>query len=298
MIPARPLGCTGLQVSALGFGGAPIGFAENAGPRRGEFLDLLREAVDLGVTMFDTAPDYRDSEALIGEALRGRRERVVVATKAGRVQRRVGDGWRLEEDWVPAALTAGVEQSLRRLGGDAIDLVQLHSPPREIIERGDALAALHCLRDRGLIRHVGISADGDDAFRALELGGVEVLQTSYSLLQQRPGRDLLACAEAQDVGVIAKQPLANAVMLLADRPPHPDWSWKWDLARRMLWPVEAPAARLDHALRWILADPRVATAIVGASSLANLRRNAASAAAPLDPRAFAAGQAAFDAAAA
>lgn len=295
LINRRPLGRTDLEVSALGFGGAPVGFAEGADHRGAEFATLVREAVELGVTTFDTAPDYRDSERLIGEALAPMRDRVVVATKVGRTQHRSAEGWTVVEDWSPAALTASAERSLRRLGGQALDILQLHSPPRAVIEAGEALGALHRLRERGLVRAVGISADGDDAVRALELGGFDVLQTSYSLLQQQPGRALLdRCAELE-VGVIAKQPLANAVVLLSERPAHPDSSWKWDLARRMAWPVHDPDARLGFSLRWVLSDPRVATAIVGTSRLHNLRRNAVIASAPmLEVEAFAKGQAAFD----
>lgn len=293
MIPHRPLGQTGLTVSALGFGGAPIGFAEHADERRDEFLALVREAADLGITFFDTAPDYRDSERLLGEALAGRDD-VVVATKVGRVQRREGGTWRIEEDWSAAAIERSVEESLGRLRRSALDVVQLHSPPKWVIERGEALRALQRCQGRGLVKHVGISADGEDAARALELGGFETLQTSYSLMQQQPGRELLARAEAAGVGMILKQPVANGVMLLAERPPHPDWSWKWDLAQRMRWPEDAEHDRLDWALRWVLAEPRAATAIVGTASLENLRRNAAAAARPLGPEAFQAGATAFD----
>lgn len=292
MIPQRPLGRTGLTVSALGFGGATIGFADRADERRAAFVRLARAAADLGVTLFDTAPDYRDSETILGEALAGR-DGVVLATKAGRVQRREGDAWRVSEDWSPEAIETSVEESRRRLRVEAIDLVQLHSPPHWVIETGDALAALERCRARGQVRHIGISADGDDAVRALELGGFETLQTSYSLLQQQPGRDLMVLAAERSVGVIAKQPLANAVMTLAERPPHPDWSWKWELAQRMAWPE---GDRLEHALRWVLAEEGMASAIVGTASLENLRRNAAVAAGePLSPEGHAAGQSAFDA---
>lgn len=294
MIERRLLGRTGLRVSALGFGGATIGFADRAEGRREEFVALVREAADLGVSLFDTAPDYRDSESIIGEALGGRTN-VLVATKVGRTQRRVGDGWRTEEDWSPTAIEASVEESRRRLGVEALGLVQLHSPPRWAIERGEALRALQRCQGRGQVLHVGISVDGDDAFRALELGGFETLQTSYSLLQQQPGRALIALAAEQGVGVIAKQPLANAVMTLTDRPPHPDWSWKWELAQRMRWPAEAGDDRPAFALRWVLTDPGVATSIVGTAGLANLRRNVVVAEeAPLPPALHLDSQQAFD----
>src|SRR6478672_10569613 len=101
MIPQRPLGRTGLLVSVLGYGGAPIGFTDE---RAAGFVGLLQRACDLGIRFFDTAPDYRRSEDLIGQALAGRRDRVVLATKCGRVQEWTGGAWQANEDWSEAGV--------------------------------------------------------------------------------------------------------------------------------------------------------------------------------------------------
>src|SRR5207253_2303866 len=134
---------------------------------------------------FDTAPVYRESEALIGRALAGvHRGRVVLATKVGRTQRRFGHVWQAEEeDWSERAIRHSVEESLRRLRVDRIDLVQLHSPPMAIVEAGEARRALERVRDNGQAAHIGISADGAVAARALESGGFETLQLRVSILQ-------------------------------------------------------------------------------------------------------------------
>lgn len=263
----------------LGLGGAPIGFsADNA---ETAVDGLIRRAVDLGVTFFDTAPDYRRSEELLGRALRGRRSEVVLATKVGRLQTLSARGWDVREDWTEAGVRATIERSLRRLQTDYLDLVQLHSPPREVLDDGAALGELLRAQRDGTVRHIGISADGDVARRALALGVFATLQASYSVLQQEPGSDVLPTAAAAGVGIVAKQPLANAIPAMPRRPHHPDWSWKWVVAQRLDWaPADSGAARLDLALRWVLARPIVSTAIVGTTRLEHLERNVAVALAP------------------
>lgn len=279
MLPQRPLGTTGLAVSVLGFGGASIGFADPA--REAGFVPLIRQALELGVTFFDTAPDYRCSEALLGEALRGRRAEAVLATKCGRIQRRNGRHWDVEEAWSEAGVVATIERSLRQLETDYLDLVQLHSPPAWVLEDGGAVRGLQRAKAKGTVRHIGLSADGDLARRALALGVFETLQTSYSILQQEPGADLIPAAVAQGVGVIAKQPIANGIPALHERPTHPDWAWKWDVARRMDWAAADEAGgRLALALRWLLANGDVGTAIVGTTRPENLAANVAAALAP------------------
>ena len=282
MIPRRPLGNTGLQVSILGYGGAPIGFTP--GRSGAEFVVLLRRALELGINFFDTAPDYRESEELLGEALRGRRTDAILATKCGRLQARRGRTWEIHEDWSATGVLRTLDASLRRLQTDYLDLVQLHSPPGWVLEHGDALHALTRAREAGKVRHVGISADGDDAWRALEKGAFATLQISYSILQQEPGMALLPAAVRHGMGLIAKQPIANGIPNQRERPTHPDWAWKWDLAQRLNWQGDGPGAdRISLALRWVLANPLVSTAIVGTTSIAHLEANVVAATQPLDP---------------
>ncbi len=286
MIPSRPLGKTGLQVSLLGFGGASIGFAPAM--HTAPFVSLVERAVDLGITLFDTAPNYRHSEELLGRALRRHRHDIVVVTKCGRLQQWNGHSWDVQEDWSAEGVVATVDGSLRRLQTDYLDVVQLHTPPRWVFDDGAALDGLVRAREAGKIRHLGVSADGDDARRALELGVFATLQTSYSVLQQGPGDDLLPAAADQNVGLIIKQPVANGIPLLRQRPSHPDWSWKWDIAQEMDWQgVGAGGNRLQFALRWVLANPLVSSAIVGTTRLEHLLANVAAAELPvLDAASF------------
>ena len=278
------LGATDLLVSRLGFGGATIGFCE----RRSEadLKRVVRAAVEAGVTFFDTAPDYRDSERILGEVLadvRGEGHRaVVVATKVGRYQVKDDDGvWRVFEDWSAAGVYASLERSLAALRTDTLDLVQLHSPPLAVLQAGEALQGLRLARSDGLVRHLGVSADGEVARLALESGDFETLQLSYSVLEQDTST-LLDEARRRGVGVIAKQPVANGVADSAESPEHPDWAAKWAHSQRMdLSPLGEPGARTAGALRWLLADARVDTAIVGTSRVTHLLENVATARSPL-----------------
>ena len=281
-IPRRPFGKTGLVVSALGFGGAPIGFA--VPDRQSGFVQLVRRALEGGITFFDTAPDYRRSEELLGEALADRRSEVVLATKCGRLQTPNGGGWDVHEDWSRAGVLRTIEASLRRLRTDYLDLVQLHSPPLSVLEEGAAIQGLVQAREAGLVRHLGISADGDVARRAIELSVFETLQVSYSILEQEPGRDVLPAAAGLGIGIIVKQPLANGIPTKRERPEHADWVPKWEAARRMDWTAaDETGGRLALALRWLLADPAVGTAIVGTTRPEHIDANvAASSAPPLD----------------
>ncbi|MDQ2809024.1 MAG: aldo/keto reductase [Chloroflexota bacterium] len=273
------------MISALGFGGAPIGFADSR--RAVDFVPVLEHALDLGITFFDTAADYRRSEELLGQALRGRRDRVILATKCGRSQTLHGAEWAVREDWSAAGVIATVQTSLRQLGTDYLDLVQLHSPPAWVLDDGAALRGLQRLQAGGLVRHIGISADDAVAAQAVALGVFATLQISYSLLQQEAGAALLPAAAAQGMGLIIKQPIANAIPLLAERPAHPDWAGKWDVAQRLDWAVLAPDGdRLGLALRWVLANPLVSTAIIGTSHAAHLDANRRAALAPPLPPAI------------
>jgi aryl-alcohol dehydrogenase-like predicted oxidoreductase len=276
----RTLGGTGLRVSVLGFGGACIGFAPM--PDAPAFVRLLRRARALGINLFDTAPDYRDSEPLLGRAFRGRRADLVLA-KAGRVQRRVAGGWVAYELWAQAGVLRTIEESLRRLRTDYLDLVQLHSPPLRVLEDGQALAALERAQAQGKVRHIGISADGPEARHAIALGRFATLQISYSMLHQEPGDELLDLAVARRLGLIIKQPVANGLADRTERPPQPEWALQWEVAQRMdLSLLGAPGRRTEGALRWLVADPRIATAIVGTTQLAHLEGNVAVARQPMD----------------
>ena len=244
----RAFGKTDLVVSEFGLGCARIGgiFQSDAGG----FVRLLSAAHDAGINFFDTADMYSqgESEALIGRAFRGLRDRVVIASKAGyalpkrrRVAARLkpilrpvirllgirrdrlpaGARGALAQDFSPAYLQKAVEGSLRRLRTDHLDLFQLHSPPAEVVERGEWEPALDALKRAGKIRHYGVSCDTVEAgLAALRYRGVSSLQFPLNLFEQQAATSLLPQSYARGVAGIARECLANGI--LAKRPEEID----------------------------------------------------------------------------
>jgi aryl-alcohol dehydrogenase-like predicted oxidoreductase len=303
----RRFGSTGLEVSEFGLGCARIGGMFQQDP--GAFVRLLQRARDAAITFFDTADMYSqgESESLIGKALAGRRDRIVIATKAGyclparrkllsRVKpllrpiiKRLGlrrdklsSAMRgsISQDFSPKYLESALDGSLRRLRTDYVDLLQLHSPPREVIERGEWLPALERLQRAGKIRHYGIAVDSVEAgLAALAYPGVVSLQFQLSLLNQEATETLLPRARAQRVGFIARECLANG--LLVKREDEIDLSKFYDTdaertaraARLAALRNEASSAQMSlarHALSYVNGVEGVSVALIGARTIEQL----------------------------
>jgi len=278
----RPLGATGLTVSELALGAGPLGDdrIDDATAER-----LIRGALDLGVTLIDTAPSYGRSEARIGAGLRGLRSRVLISTK-------LGYGVPGIPDWTGPCITAGVDAALARLGTAWLDIAHLHSCPRHVLERGDVLDALEGAVRAGKVRVPAYSGDGDALAWAIDSGRFGVVQCSVSLADQRALDFAIPRAIQRGIAVLAKRPLANFAWRHDARPPEHDRGTYWDRLRTMGLPPPGvdPA---EYALRFVLAQP-IAAALVGTTDLAHLRAAAAAAArGPLDDDAVAAAREAF-----
>ncbi len=251
-----------LPVSRLGLGAGQIG---------GDDLDerevdrLLRGALDLGVTLFDTARSYGRSEERLGRHLAGRRDEVVLSTKGG-----YGiDG---VADWSAEAVARGVDEALRRLRTDRVDVFHLHSCPRETLERGEVVLALEDAVRAGKVRVAAYSGENDALDWAARSGRFGSLMCSVNLVDQRALDGALAEAARRGLGVIAKRPLANACWRFAERPvgdyAEPYWERFQSLRdRRADWP--------EAAARFAAFAPGVSTAIVGTRRLEHLREVAA-----------------------
>jgi aryl-alcohol dehydrogenase-like predicted oxidoreductase len=262
----RGFGRTGLAVSPLGLGAGEIGAAELD---EREVEALLRTAVELGVTLIDTARSYGLSEARIGRYLAPVRDQVVLSTK-------VGYGIDGVADWTGECIRRGVERALGLLATDRIDIVHLHSCPIEILERGDVISALHDARQAGKLRCAAYSGDNEALVWAARSGQFDSLQLSWSLCDQRAA-PVIERAHADGLGVIAKRPLANAPWRFAERPVGHECEPYWE--RWQALEIDrvrgAVAPRGDElALRFAAHAPGVSSAIAGTRSIDHLRHNA------------------------
>ena len=291
---SRALGLSGLTVSEIGFGAWGIGGRTDGETSYGHTDDrrslaALDRALDLGVTFYDTAPAYGDghSEALLGQAFARRRERVVIATKAG--LSRFGE----PSDFSPAALRASLESSLRRLKSDYVDLLQLHNAPPALFRRSPEIyAALEELRREGKARDFGVSVKSpQEALAILATHRVASVQVNLNMLDVRAIESgLLLVAAEKGAGIIARTPLcfgflSGAVTAKTAFPPG-DHRRGWPQAQIERWlsgaavmhaaaDVSPTEARSQAALRFCLSFSEVSTVIPGTLSPTEAEENAA-----------------------
>lgn len=315
----RRLGTTGMSVSVIGFGAWAIGGFW--GPVDDEqSMRALHAAIDAGVNFIDTADVYGNgrSERLVGRLRRERpRDTIWVATKAGRrLPQQVCEGY------TRANLTSWVEDSLRNLQTDAIDLLQLHCPPAAIYDRPEVFGILDDLVSEGKLRCYGVSVETvDEGLAALRHPGVQSVQIIFNMFRLKPAERFLPAARAKRVGVIARVPLASGLLTGKFRretvfPPddHRCFNREGQVfdkgetlsgvpfevgldAVEALGPLVPPGATLAQvALRWILMFDAVTCTIPGARTEAQARENAAAASlAPLDETVMGAVQRIYDA---
>lgn len=264
----RTFGQTGMEVSALGFGGAETGFQGTAVETVSR---LLNSALDDGLNVIDTAECYGNGEELIGQAVAHRRGDYFLFTKCGHAA-----GLDLP-DWDPRMLEQSVERSLRRLRTDGVDLLQLHSCSEETLRRGEVIEVLRGARDAGKTRFIGYSGDGQAARYAVECGAFDSLQTSVSIADQEAIELTIPLAEARQMGVIAKRPIANAAWRTG-RPPESGYARPyWDRLQALDYEFlkSEPATAFGLALRFTLSVPGVHVAIVGTTQPGRWQENAA-----------------------
>jgi aryl-alcohol dehydrogenase-like predicted oxidoreductase len=264
----RTLGRTGLSVSALGLGGAEIG---EQSPAFEAVVALLNTALDEGLNVIDTAECYGVGEELIGKVLSPRRKEFNLFTKTGHAS-----GIDLP-DWDKRLIAAQIDRSLQRLKTDRVELLQLHSCGLEILRQGDVIAALQKIREAGKARFLGYSGDGQAARYAIESGAFDALQTSVSIADQEAIDLTLPLAQARQMGVIVKRPIANAAWRYAERPDNAYHQPYWERLRVLDYDFlrSDPREAASVALRFTLGVPGVHTMIVGTSKPGRWRENAA-----------------------
>ena len=264
------LGKTGLKVSRLGMGGAEFHRhdSENTAATVGS---VINAALDSGINFVDTSACYDRNEALLGETASHRRDEYVLATKCGHVE-----GLQSGDDWTPETIAASVVRSLRRLRTDHVDVLQIHSCRLEVLQRGDVIEAVKRAQAQGKTRFIGYSGDNEAALWAVESGRFDTLQISLSLAdQQARSKGILAAAEAQGMGIIAKRPVANGAWRHASAPYHYAREyWRRTQLMQAMGPVTGePDDRFLTAFGFVLAHPEVDTIIVGSHNPDHVRDN-------------------------
>jgi aryl-alcohol dehydrogenase-like predicted oxidoreductase len=207
----RMLGKTGLRVSVVGLG--TMVHAGHFGPMKDEeSLEAIDTALDLGVNFIDTSDAYGAgySETLLGKALKGRRDKVILATKGGNVI--VGPN-RGKRNFAADYIGRVMEDSLKRLQTDYIDLYQLHNPDLEVIRDGDVWQLLERCKKEGKIRHYGVSINKmEEGIAAVHGGRSDTIQIEYNLLDQEPAQEVFPVAQKANVGVIVRVPLRRGLL--------------------------------------------------------------------------------------
>jgi len=205
----RELGRTGWKVSEISFGAWAIGSAWGS-VDDSESTAALHRAIDLGVNFLDTADVYGDgrSERLIGQVRKERSEQIYVATKVGRrFDPHTAEAYNYDN------IAGCVERSLKNLGTDCLDLLQLHCPPHPVYYNPDVFGALDRLTEEGKIQYYGLSVKPpEEGLKAIEYPNVQTIQIIFSLFRQRPAELFFKEAERRQVGVLARVPLASGLL--------------------------------------------------------------------------------------
>jgi aryl-alcohol dehydrogenase-like predicted oxidoreductase len=298
----RALGRTGYPVSAIGLGTWALGGSWGATDDR-ESLAALHRALDLGVNFFDTADVYGGgrSEQLLARLRRERSDPFYIATKIGRrLNPHVAAGY------TRANLTAFVEHSLQNLEVETLDLLQLHTPPTEVFENDEVFEALDGLVAAGKVRFYGVSVETvAEALRAVERPNVQSVQIVFNMLRLKPAEQFFATANARQVGIIARVPLASGLLtgkLRRDTQFDPkdhrsynrygeafdrgetfagvDYEIGLQAVEELRRLVPEGTSLAQFALRWILMFPEISCAIPGARTPRQVEENVAAAELP------------------
>lgn len=299
----RTLGRTGWSISEIGFGSWGIGGSEWGATDDSVSLAALNRAIDLGVNFIDTADVYGDghSEQLIAQVRKVRSEQLIIATKAGRrLNPHVASGYNREN------LTSFVERSLRNLEVEAIDLLQLHSPPSEIYDMPEVFGILDDLVVQGKLRFYGVSVERvDEAMKAISYPNVQSVQIIFNMFRFKPSEQFFAAARERRVGILARVPLASGLLTGKMRPDTQfssndhrnfnrhgeafdqgetfsgvDYETGLRAVEELRSLVPPGVTMAQFALRWILMFPEITTTIPGAKNPQQAEDNVRAAALP------------------
>ncbi|PYZ92278.1 oxidoreductase [Salipaludibacillus keqinensis] len=277
----RAYGSTGKFVSEIGLGSWQLGNERDWGSMtEDEGIQIVHKAIDLGCNFFDTAPNYGfgKSEEILGKALKGKRDKVIISTKFGHHD----NG---EVDFDPTELERSVDQSLKRLQTDYLDSVLLHNPPFEYLNGDNQhFQILDKLKKQGKIGAYGASVDSSkEMFEIIEKTNSQVIEVMFNIFHQDPARAFKA-AEENQVALIIKVPLDSG-WLSGKYDAHSTFTdirsrWSPEIIQRRTKMLEEVKSIVNpnqslakNALQYILAHPQVSTIIPGAKNISQLEEN-------------------------
>ncbi len=288
----RRLGKTGLQVSVVGVGTWQLGGEWGKEFEQREVNAILSKAAELGINLIDTAECYGDhlAERLIGRAIRGHREKWIIATKFGH---RFSGPFQRDDVYEPAQVQDQLARSLEALQTDYIDLYQFHSGTDPMFDMPGLWETLRGFVDAGTVRHLGISVSSKRAslyqVNTASQVGAEAIQVVYNRVNRSAEHEILPSCRRQDLGVLARVPLASGFLsgkyTKATRFPATDVRTAWqseeerrklieeaEQIRKMEVPQGAPMAQ--WALAWCLRNPAVSCVIPGCKNVEQVESNA------------------------
>lgn len=287
----RLLGKTGMEVTEVGFGAWQIGNLKDwGGMTDSDAVRLVHEAVDSGCNFFDTAPNYGlgKSEELLGEALKGKRDQVIINSKCGH---QADD----QQSFEPEDLVQSVEGSLKRLQTDYLDSLILHNPPFEVLQDGSPqFDVLKRLKKEGKIRAYGASVDtGKEVNQIITETDSDLIEVMFNIFHQEP---LEAMQEAHDkgVGLIVKVPLDSGWLSgkydadstfsgIRSRWSKEDIKRRSELVKKVRTIIGEDYSMVKASLQYILSFSEVSSVIPGARNSQQLQQNLSAADETLSP---------------
>lgn len=285
----RDFGKTGLKVSEVGFGGWAIGGNEHGnsyGPTDDKVsIDAIHKAIDLGCNFFDTADVYGwgHSEELLGKAIKGKRDHLIIATKVGSDFYQ-GTGF---QTFTPDYIRYAFEKSLQRLRTDYIDVYQLHNPSLRILNKPETYEVLQDLKKEGKIRAWGVSIfDPIEGLTALKIGQPDSIQVSFNLFNIKPAEELFPKADSVGCAIIAREALANGFLTGKFEPNtkfesgdiRHNWPKDYLLARifatqKLKFMARKHRSMTQSALKFALHNEHVAVVLSGAKTPEQIEEN-------------------------
>ncbi len=270
-LPTNTLGRTGMEITQLGFGGAAIRGEVFGGSEIDEkdAEQILNSVLDSGINFVDTAPDYGVSEDLIGKFISHRRDEYYLATKCGCHNDAVGSPLEPGHQWTAEQFRHNINESLRRLKTDYVDLIQMHNPTVEEVEQNNLVEVLQEIKDSGKSRFIGVSSTTPHLIPFVEMGVFDTFQISYTLIE-REHEDMISEAAKTGAGIIIRGGVPQAQSARTE-------TW-WDTWKRAkLDELLGDMSPFQFVLRFTLAHPDCHTKIMGSAKLDHQQSNIAAA---------------------